>query len=45
MLEQSNVNVVDEFVNMILTQRAYEADTRVVTASDEMFQDLNNLIR
>jgi flagellar basal-body rod protein FlgG len=43
MLEQSNVNVVDEFVNMILAQRSYEANSRVVKASDEMLQQLNQL--
>lgn len=44
-LEQSNVNVVDEFIQMILAQRSYEANSRVVRASDEMYQDLNNLTR
>ena len=38
MLEQSNVNVVDEFIQMILAQRSYEANSRVVRASDEMFR-------
>jgi flagellar basal-body rod protein FlgG len=42
-LEESNVDVVEEFVEMILAQRAYEADSRVVNAADEMLQDLNNL--
>lgn len=41
MLEDSNVNVVEEFVHMILAQRAYEADSRVVRAADEMLQQLN----
>src|SRR5579875_2524372 len=41
MLEESNVNVVEEFVNMILAQRSYEADSRVVRAADEMLQQLN----
>ena len=45
MLEQSNVNVVDEFIQMILAQRSYESNSRVVRASDEMYQDLNNLTR
>ena len=45
MLEQSNVNVVDEFIQMILAQRSYEANSRVVRASDEMYQDLNNITR
>jgi flagellar basal-body rod protein FlgG len=43
MLEQANVNVVDEFVNMILAQRSYESNSRVVKASDEMLQQLNQL--
>ena len=34
----SNVNAVDEMVGMITTQRAYEAVSKVVTASDEMLQ-------
>ena len=41
MLEQSNVNVVDEFVNMILAQRSYESNSRVIKAADEMLQQLN----
>ncbi len=45
MLEQSNVNVVEEFIQMILTQRSFEANSRVVRAADEMFQGLNNLSR
>jgi flagellar basal-body rod protein FlgG len=43
MLEQSNVDVVEEFVQMILMQRSYEANSRVVKAADEMFQVLNGL--
>ncbi|HEY6466028.1 MAG TPA: flagellar basal-body rod protein FlgG [Candidatus Acidoferrales bacterium] len=42
-IEQSNVDVVTEFVNMILAQRSYEANSRVVRAADEMFQTLNGL--
>ena len=45
MLEESNVNVVEEFIQMVLTQRAYEANSKVVRAADEMFQNLNNLTR
>ena len=45
MLEQSNVNVVEEFIQMILAQRSYEADSRVVSAADQMMQQLNNLSR
>ena len=44
-LEQSNVDVVEEFIQMILAQRSYEADSRVVTAADQMLQELNNLSR
>ena len=43
MLEQANVNVVEEFIQMIMAQRSYEANSRVVRASDEMSQLLNNL--
>jgi flagellar basal-body rod protein FlgG len=42
-LETSNVNVVEEFINMITSQRAYEAGTKVVKAADQMYQDVNNL--
>ncbi len=42
-LEQSNVDVVQEFIQMILAQRSYEANSRVVTAADEMLQQLNNM--
>jgi len=42
-LEGSNVNVVEEFIQMILAQRSYEANSRVVRAADEMFQQVNNL--
>jgi flagellar basal-body rod protein FlgG len=45
MLEQSNVNVVDEFIEMIVAQRAYESNSRVVSAADQMFQNLNNVGR
>ncbi len=41
--EQSNVSVVDEFINMIVAQRSYEASSRVVQAADQMFQLVNNL--
>jgi flagellar basal-body rod protein FlgG len=41
--EQSNVNVVEEFVNLIVSQRAYEANSKVVKAADEMYQQVNNI--
>jgi len=37
-LESSNVSVVDEMVDMIATQRAYEMNAKVVSASDDMLQ-------
>ncbi|MBV8708149.1 MAG: flagellar basal-body rod protein FlgG [Acidobacteriaceae bacterium] len=41
--EQSNVNVVEEFVNLIQSQRAYESNSRVVKAADEMYQQINQI--
>jgi flagellar basal-body rod protein FlgG len=41
--EQSNVNVVEEFIDLIQSQRAYEANSKVVKAADEMYQQINNL--
>jgi len=43
--EQSNVSVVDEFVNLIVSQRAYEANSKVIKAADEMYQMMNNVTR
>src|SRR6185312_11208638 len=42
-LEASNVNIVDEMVGMITTQRAYETNSKVVQASDQMLQAINNM--
>lgn len=42
-LETSNVNIVDEMVNMINAQRAYETNSKVMQASDQMLQYMNNL--
>ncbi|SDL74780.1 flagellar basal-body rod protein FlgG [Halarsenatibacter silvermanii] len=44
-LEMSNVEVVDEMVNMITAQRAYESNSRSIQASDEMLQTANQLRR
>ncbi len=41
-LETSNVNVVEELVNMIETQRAYEMSSRAISSSDEMLQYITN---
>ena len=44
-IEESNVSVVEEMVNMILGQRAYEANSKVVKAADEMLQQVNSMGR
>jgi flagellar basal-body rod protein FlgG len=43
--EQSNVSVVDEFINLIVAQRGYEANSKVVKAADDMYSQINNLTR
>lgn len=42
-LEASNVNIVDEMVNMITAQRAYETNSKVIQASDQMLQSINSM--
>ncbi|MDI3308683.1 MAG: flagellar hook protein FlgE [Acetobacteraceae bacterium] len=44
-IERSNVDIASEFTKLIVAQRAYTANTRVVTASDEMLQDTLNMRR
>ena len=44
-LEQSNVDLSQEFVKMVETQRAFQASAKTVTTSDEMIQDLINMKR
>jgi flagellar hook protein FlgE len=44
-LEMSNVELAKEFTNMIVAQRGFQANSRIITASDEMLQDLVNLKR
>lgn len=44
-LELSNVDIAREFVNMITVQRAFQANSRIITTSDEMLSDLINLKR
>jgi flagellar hook protein FlgE len=44
-LESSNVDLANEFSQMITTQRAYQANARVITTSDEILQELVNLKR
>jgi flagellar basal-body rod protein FlgG len=42
-IEQSNVNVAEELVNLIASQRAYEINTRAVTATDQILQRVSNM--
>lgn len=44
-LENSNINVVEEMVSMIVGQRAYEANSKVIKASDEMLSTANGVVR
>ncbi len=44
-VEMSNVDLADEFTNMIATQRGYQANSRVVTTSDTMLEELLSLKR
>jgi flagellar hook protein FlgE len=45
MLEMSNVDLAQEFTNLIVAQRGFQANSRVISASDELLQDLVNLKR
>jgi flagellar hook protein FlgE len=44
-LEMSNVDLSREFTNMIITQRGFQANSRIISTSDEMLQELVNLKR
>ena len=44
-LEMSNVEVAREFTDMIITQRGFQANTRIITVSDEMLNELVNMRR
>lgn len=44
-VEDSNVSVVEEFINMISSQRAFEANSKVVKAADDMLSQVNGLTR
>lgn len=44
-IEASNVQVADEMVNLIVAQRAYQMNSKVIQASDEMLEQANNLRR
>lgn len=44
-LEMSNVDLAQEFSNMIITQRGFQANSKIITTTDEMLQELANLKR
>ena len=44
-LESSNVDIAEEFTNMITTQRGFQANARIITTSDSMLDELVNLKR
>jgi flagellar hook protein FlgE len=44
-LEMANVDIAEEFVKMITAQRAFQANSRVITSSDEILQELINIKR
>ncbi len=44
-LEMSNVDLAQQFTDMIVTQRGFQANSKIITTSDEMLQDLVNLKR
>jgi flagellar basal-body rod protein FlgG len=44
-LENSNVDIVTEFVQMVLAQRAYESNSKVIKAADDMYSQVNNMTR
>ncbi|HTW44903.1 MAG TPA: flagellar basal-body rod protein FlgG [Acidobacteriaceae bacterium] len=44
-LENSNVDVVGAFVQMVLAQRAYESDSKVITAANDMYSEVNNMVK
>ena len=43
-LESSNVNIVEELVDMIETQRAYEVNSKMISSTDQMLQYVNQNI-
>ena len=44
-LEMSNVDLSQEFTNLIIAQRGFQANSRVITTSDELLQEVVNLKR
>lgn len=45
MLEMSNVDLTEEFTEMIVAQRGFQANSRTITTSDEILQEVVNLKR
>jgi flagellar hook protein FlgE len=44
-LEMSNVDLAKEFTDMIVAQRGFQANSRIITVADEMLQELVNIKR
>ena len=44
-LERSNVDIANEFTQLIVAQRGFSANARTITVSDEMLEELTNIIR
>ena len=44
-LEASNIDLAEEFTNMIVTQRAYSASAKIITTADEMLDELIRIVR
>ncbi len=44
-LEMANVDIANEFSNMITTQRGFQANSKIITVTDEMLQELVNMKR
>jgi flagellar hook protein FlgE len=44
-LEQSNVDLSEEFTRMIVAQRGFQSNARVITTADTLLQEITNLIR
>ena len=44
-IEQSNVDIANEFINLMAAQRNFQANTRTITTSDQMLQEVLNIKR
>ncbi|MFQ5688159.1 MAG: flagellar basal body rod C-terminal domain-containing protein, partial [Candidatus Scalindua sp.] len=44
-LESSNVDIAEEFTKLIISQRAFQANARTITTTDQVLQELVNIIR